>query len=100
MSDPERKIGPWFNQDFGLYALGRKADETFSEARAAIAVALDLIIKNQEAVPTTDLWSDSSMELFALIESLITHANTLKDISLEGEAMAMKEVYDSLQTKH
>ena len=82
------------------FALGRKGDDTYSEVRAALAVALDLTIKNQESVPSTDLWYDSSMELFALIDSLIKHANTLKTISLEGEAMAMKEVYDSLQTKH
>ena len=82
------------------HALGRKGDHTYSEVRAELATALDMIISDQEAVPSTDLWSDTSMCLFALIESLITHANTLNSISLEGEAMAMKEVYDSLQVKH
>jgi|TARA_R110000824_G_scaffold10814_1_gene47321 hypothetical protein len=96
MSNRKGKIGPWFDKRH----LGRKADITYSEVRAALTVALDIAIKNQESVPSTDLWSDSSMELFALIELLISHANTLKTISLEGEAALMKEVYDSLQTKH
>ena len=80
--------------------LGMAADDVYSDLRKDLALGLDLAIESQEAQPTTDLWCDSAENLFALIQALVIYANSLKDLSLEGEAMMMKEVYDSLQTKH
>jgi len=81
--------------------LGKAADDVYAELRNDLALGLHLALRDQEAQPTTDLWADSAEQLFALSESLIKWANSLKDLSLEGEAMMMKEVYDSLQkTKH